>query len=150
MIDLEGALKLEYYKLEQTFDGQIKLMDADGEYEPASAKGVAVAEKKEPLEEVIEKINLLFAGNFTDADRVILYALHEVLKEDKRLRKTARSSNPQIFTESIFPKVFEGVAQDCYVEQTEAYTALFQDRSKYTAIMSALAETLYKEFNARP
>lgn len=150
MIDLEGALKLEYYKLEQTFDGQIKLMDADGEYEPASAKGVAVAEKKEPLEEVIEKINLLFAGNFTDADRVILYALHEVLKEDKRLRKTARSSNPQIFTESIFPKVFEGVAQDCYVEQTEAYTALFQDRSKYTAIMSALAETLYREFNARP
>lgn len=150
MIDLEGALKLEYYKLEQTFDGQIKLLDDGGVYDPPSKKGVAVAEKKEPLEEVIEKINLLFAGNFTEGDRVILYALHEVLRADKKLEKTARASSPQIFTESIFPKVFDGVAQDCYTEHIESYTSLFQDRSKYVAIMSALAETLYREFNTRP
>jgi type I restriction enzyme R subunit len=148
MIDIEGALKLEYYKLEKTFTGTIALDDADGEYDPASSKSTSVPEKKEPLEEVIERINLLFAGNFTDADRVILFALHEVLKEDKKLRKTARSSNPQIFIESIFPKIFEKTAQESYVEQTDAYTSLFQDKSKYTAIMSALAETLYREFNA--
>lgn len=148
MIDIEGALKLEYYKLEKTFTGTIDLDDTDGEYEPASTKSTSVPEKKEPLEEVIERINLLFAGNFTDADRVILFALHEVLKEDKKLRKTARSSNPQIFIESIFPKIFEKTAQESYVEQTDAYTSLFQDKSKYTAIMSALAETLYREFNA--
>ena len=147
MIDLEGALKLEFYKLEQTFKGDIQLLDKLGVYDPASSKGKAVPEAKEPLEEVIEKINLLFGGDFSDADRVILYALHEVLREDKKLRKTARSSNPQIFIESIFPKVFEDVAQECYVEQTEAYTSLFQDRKKYLAVMSVLAETLYKEFN---
>ena len=147
MIDLEGALKLEFYKLEQTFKGEIGLMDQSGVYEPASGKGKAVPEQKEPLEEVIQKINELFAGDFTDADRVMLYALHDRLKDDAKLRKVARTSDPQVFAESIFPKTFDEVAQDSYVEQTEAFTSLFQNKSKYKAIMSALASMLYREFN---
>jgi type I restriction enzyme R subunit len=147
-LDLDGKLKLEYYKLQKTFEGKIKLADEDGEFTPKKGGG-GVPDKKEPLDEVIDRINLLFAGNFTDADRVILFALHEILKEDKKLRKTARSSNPQIFTESIFPKIFAQIAQESYVEQTEAYTALFQDQSKYNAIMVALAEILYREFNKK-
>jgi type I restriction enzyme R subunit len=147
MIDLEGALKLDYYKLQKTFEGKIRLSDNSGTYIPASGKGKGVPEKKEPLEEVIEKINLLFGGNFTDGDRVILFAMHEILKEDKKLRKNARSSNSQIFTESIFPKVFEKIAQESYVDHTEAYTSLFQDKTKYNAVMVALAEILYREFN---
>lgn len=147
MIDLEGALRLEFYKLEQTFKGDISLMDQSGVYEPASGKGKAVPEQKEPLEEVIQKINELFAGDFTDADRVMLYALHDRLKDDAKLRKVARTSDPQVFAESIFPKTFDEVAQDSYVEQTEAFTSLFQNKSKYKAIMSALASMLYREFN---
>lgn len=147
MIDLEGALRLEFYKLEQTFKGDIGLMDQSGVYEPASGKGKAVPEQKEPLEEVIQKINELFAGNFTDADRVLIYALHDRLKGDAKLRKVAQTSDPQVFAESIFPKTFDEVAQDSYVEQTEAFTSLFQNKSKYKAIMSALASMLYREFN---
>ena len=48
---------------------------------------------------------------------------------------------------NIFPKTFDEIAQDSYVEQTEAFTSLFQNKSKYNAIMSALAEVIYKEFN---
>jgi type I restriction enzyme R subunit len=147
MLDLEGALKLEFYKLEQTFKGEIGLDNQSVAYEPTGGKGKAVPEQKEPLEEVIQKINELFAGDFTDADRVILYALHERLKGDEKLRKVARSSDPQVFAESIFPKTFDDVAQDSYVEQTEAFASLFQNKSKYMAIMSALAGILYREFN---
>lgn len=149
MIDLEGALKLEFYKLEETFKGGIELAKAGGEYEPAKGKGKSTPEPKEPLEEVIEKINELFGGNFTDADRVLLYALHDRLVGDAKLRKIAKTSDPQVFAESIFPKTFDEVAQDSYVEQTEAFTTLFQNKSKYNAIMSALAEMLYKEFNKK-
>ena len=147
MLDLEGALKLEFYKLEQTFKGEIGLDNQSVAYEPTGAKGKAVPEQKEPLEEVIQKINELFAGDFTDADRVILYALHERLKGDEKLRKVARTSDPQVFAESIFPKTFDDVAQDSYVEQTEAFASLFQNKSKYKAIMAALASMLYREFN---
>lgn len=147
MIDIESALKLEFYKLEQTFKGGITLDNATGVYEPSKAKGKAVPEQKEPLEEVIDKINQLFTGSFSDADKVLLYTLHDKLKNDKKLGKIAKSSDPQVFVESIFPKSFDTVAQDSYVEQTEAFTSLFQNKSKYNAVMAALAEMLYKEFN---
>lgn len=148
MFDLEGALKLEFYKLENTFKGAIALRDESIAYEPASGKGKAVPEQKEPLEEVIEKINALFTGDYADADRVMTYAMYTQLKGNKRLEKNARSSDAKIFTESIFPKVFDEVAQDSYVEQTEAYASLFRNKSKYNAIMSALASILYREFNS--
>jgi type I restriction enzyme R subunit len=90
----------------------------------------------------------LFNGNFSEADRVILFAMHDKLKDDKKLKKVAKSSNQQIFTESIFPKSFDEVAQDNYVEHTEAYASLFQNKSKYKAMMVSLAEMLYREFNS--
>ena len=147
MIDIESALKLEFYKLEQTFKGGIALDNATGVYEPSKAKGKAVPEQKEPLEEVIDKINQLFTGSFSEADKVLLYTLHDKLKNDKKLGKIAKSSDPQVFVESIFPKSFDTVAQDSYVEQTEAFTSLFENKSKYNAVMAALADMLYKEFN---
>lgn len=73
--------------------------------------------------------------------------MHDKLKDDKKLQKVAKTSNRKIFEENIFPKTFDEVAQDSYVEQTEAYASLFQNRSKYNAMMFALAEILYKEFN---
>lgn len=148
MMDVEGALKLEFYKLEKTFQGDIVLRNEGGEYEPKSAKGAVRPEPKEPLEEVIQKINDLFSGNFSDADRVILYSLHERLRTDKKLQKVAQTSDPQIFTQSIFPAAFDSAAMDGYVEQNEAYTTLFQNKSKYNAMMAALAGMMYREFNA--
>lgn len=146
-LDLDGALKLEFYKLEQTFKGDIKLIDARGEYVPVKGKGKAVPEKKEPLEEVIDKINMLFGGQFTEADKVIITTLHDKLIGDRKLKKNAQTSDLQLFAESIFPKAFDDVAQESYVEQTEAFTSMFEQKAKYSAIMAALAEMLYKEFN---
>ena len=96
---------------------------------------------------MIDKINEMFNGNFTDADRVVLTVLHDKLKADKKLLKIAKTSDPQIFAESIFPKTFDDVAQESYIEQTEAFSSMFQNKSKYKAMMAALAEILYKEFN---
>ena len=79
---------------------------------------------------------------------MILYALHERLRADKKLQKVAKTSDPQVFTQSIFPTAFDTAAMDGYVEQTEAYTSLFQNRSKYNAMMMALAGMMYREFNA--
>ena len=36
-------------------------------------------------------------------------------------------------------------AQDSYIESQETYTSLFEDQSKYNAIMHTLAEMLYRE-----
>lgn len=71
------------------------------------------------------------------------------MKDDIKLRKIAKSSDSQVFAESIFPKTFDEVAQDSYIEQTEAFTSLFENKNKYNAVMAALAEMLYKEFNRK-
>ncbi len=145
MIDLEGKLQLEYYKLQKTFEGAIELEEATGVYQPASAKGAVKPEEKQPLDEIIEKINEQYRGQFTDADRVLVDALRARLLADKKLQAMAQSSGPQIFRESIFPKAFGTAAQDSYMEATDTYTSLFEDQVKYNAIMNALGAIIYRD-----
>ena len=145
MADIEKMLKLEMYKLEKTFDGDISLGEESGVYTPAEPKGASKPESKNPLDEIIERINELYKGNFTDADRVMIGALADKLRGNTKLANMALSSDPQIFAESIFPQAFSDAAQDSYMESQETYSSLFEDRSKYNAIMSTLADILYRE-----
>ena len=64
---------------------------------------------------------------------------------NEKLRNMARTSDPQIFAESIFPKAFNTAAQDSYVESQETYEALFRETAKYNAIMRALCGVIYRE-----
>ncbi|MCD7770264.1 MAG: DEAD/DEAH box helicase family protein, partial [Oscillospiraceae bacterium] len=110
-LDLEGKLQLEFYKLQKTFEGTIALQSDDkGIYEPAKLKSALGQEKDEPLEEIIQKINERYKGNFTDGDRVMLMVLANKLMHNERLASMAKSSAPQIFAESIFPKAYEEAA----------------------------------------
>ena len=145
MANIEKMLKLEMYKLEKTFEGDISLGDESGVYTPAEPKGAVKPEDKDPLDEIIERINEKYKGNFTEADRVMINALAEKLRGNQKLANMAASSDPQIFAESIFPQAFSDAAQDSYMESQETYSSLFEDRSKYNAIMSTLADVLYHE-----
>ena len=148
MIDLEGKLQLEYYKLEKTFEGEIGLDAESGMYKPATSKSVTKPEEKKPLDEVIEKINELYNGTFTDADRVVVDIMRSRLMADAKLTAMAKSSDPQIFRESIFPRVFGTTAQDCYIESQQTFTSMFEDQAKYNAIMHALGALVYREMRA--
>ena len=145
MDNIAKLLTLEMYKLEKTFDGDISLGDESGIYTPAEPKGAGKPEDKDPLDEIIARINEKYKGEFTDADRVMIGALADKLRGDPRLANMAMSSDPQIFAESIFPQAFNIAAQDSYIESQETYTSLFEDQSKYNAIMHTLAEMLYRE-----
>ena len=135
--DLEGKLKLEYYKLQKTFEGNIQLEQLDGEYVPAPQKAAGGKQKKTPLDEILEQINEKYKGQFTDADKVIIDALHQKLKKNQRLLSSAKTTDPVIFTESIFPQIFSATAMENYTESQESYESLFKDKNKYKAIMSA-------------
>lgn len=149
-IDLDGKLRLEYYKLQKTFEGAIKLDEVAGVFEPAEGRNVVGPEKKEPLDEIIEKINEQYKGNFTEADRVMLSALRGKLMSDEKLLAIARTTDPQIFSEVIFPKAFGTAAEESYMESQETYTSLFADQAKYNAIMHALGQIVYRDMRANP
>ncbi|MBQ8373566.1 MAG: hypothetical protein IJX35_04550 [Candidatus Methanomethylophilaceae archaeon] len=58
--------------------------------------------------------------------------------------------NPrQIFRESIFPKIFDNAAQESYIESTETFTSLFENKEKYNAVMNALSEIIYRDIRKR-
>lgn len=145
MIDLEGKLKLEFYKLQKTFEGAIELEKESDAYTPAAAKSSAKSEEEKLLDEIIRKINEQYKGKFTEADKVLLTTLREKLMSDTKLQTMAKTGDPKIFAESIFPKAFHTAAHDSYIESQNAYATLFEDQAKYNAIMHALGSILYRE-----
>ena len=144
--DICDRVKLEYYNLKQTYNGSINLEKEKGVYDPAKLKKpVKMTETKTSLEKVIDKINQQYMGEFTEGDKVVISTLYQKLKNNKKLMKAAQTDGRQIFEKNIFPQQFDNAAQEAYIESTETYTKLFEDATKYRAIMNVLAHDMFDE-----
>lgn len=146
--DLDNRVKLEYYRLEKTYEGAIELEATPGSWKPTQPKRAGgQKDRLSPLDEIIARINEEFFGDFTDADRVMVDTLYSKMQKDARVKKAAKSNDRQVYERSIFPGIFDTTAQEAYMENTEAYEQLFLDAEKYRIIQQALAERLYKELH---
>ena len=58
------------------------------------------------MEEVINKINEQYAGEITEADKVMMSNLHDKLLKDKKLRKAAVNNGQQIDKEILNISIF--------------------------------------------
>lgn len=149
-VDLEDKLRLEFYKLEQTFKGDISLNPTVETFTlenpktlKTSGKGV---DEDELLENIIGKINERFQGIFTDSDRVIVETIYnKCVKDNKKLKMQAKKNDEEVFNQSIFPEIFKQVAQDCYMEQMKAFSKLFEDKAFYESVMESIAKEAYKD-----
>lgn len=146
-VDLTGKLALEHNKLSEAFSGSI-VMESTAEYKTLKGEtggsGGRVEEKKDLLGNIIDKINLMYHGNFTEADRVIVETIYDAMKkEEKKLSKQAKNSDVNMFAQNIFPKVFEKIAQDCYVQQMDAFAKLFEEPSFYGKVMEEMGRAMY-------
>ena len=71
------------------------------------------------------------------------------MRKDADVRKAAQTDDRQVYERSIFPGIFDATAQQSYMENTEAYTQLFQDADKYRSVCLALADKLYRELHKK-
>lgn len=146
--DLDNRVKLEYYRLEKTYEGAIELEGQPGAWKPTNPKKAGgQKDRLSPLDEIIAKINEEFFGEFTDADRVMVDTLYTKMSKDAKVRKAAKSNDRQVYERSIFPGIFDTTAQQAYMENAEAYEQLFLDADKYRTIQLALADRLYRELH---
>lgn len=146
--DLDNRVKLEYYRLEKTYEGAIELEATPGSWKPTQPKRAGgQKDRMSPLDEIIARINEEFFGDFTDADRVMVDTLYTKMRKDAKVKKAAKSNDRQVYERSIFPGIFDTTAQQAYMENTEAYEQLFLDAEKYRIIQQALAERLYRELH---
>ena len=146
-VDLTGKLALEHNKLSESFSGSI-VMEPTVEFKTLRGEkggtGNHVEEKRDLLDNIIDKINIMYQGNFTEADRVIVETIYDAMKkEEKKLTKQAKNSDVNMFAQNIFPKIFEKIAQDCYVQQMDAFAKLFEEPSFYGRVMEEMGRAMY-------
>ena len=98
-----------------------------------------------PFDEIIEKFNEAFAGDITEGDRIVIGNLQKMLEDNTQLVKSAKQDTQQMFMQSIFPKIFGETARRAFKESNETYQSIFTDTQKYMAIMTAMADVLFKE-----
>ncbi len=152
-IDLEEKLKLEFYKLEQTFKGDISL-NPTVEEETLTYKVSISGSKPEDadalLDEILNKINDRVKGVFNEGDRVIVRTIYKrAVKDNKKLEKFAKKNDSEVFEKSIFPDIFKKVAQECYTESIESFTKLFEDKVFYNSVMEEIAREVYKDLRSK-
>lgn len=146
-VDLTGKLALEHNKLSEGFSGSIVLEPTTEDKTLKGEKGGTgkqVEEKRDLLDNIIDKINIMYHGNFTEADRVIVETIYEAMKkEEKKLSKQAKNSDVNMFSQNIFPKIFEKIAQACYVQQMDSFAKLFEEQSFYNRVMEEMGKAMY-------
>ena len=149
-VDLNNKLALINNKLTETFSGTIELKPTEKDKTVNPEKGTQgkkPEEKTDLLANIIEKINIMYAGKFTEADRVIVETIFDRTERmSKKLRRLANNSDAQMFESSIFPKEFDAIAQQCYIEQMDAFAKLFEDAEFYKRVMSEIAKATYLRY----
>jgi type I restriction enzyme R subunit len=150
-VDLSGKLALEQHKMTEVFSGSI-LLEPSGEDKTLKGQKGGVGKKietnKDLLDNIIEKINVMYQGNFSEADRVIVETIYDAMQKEKtKLSKQVKNSDVNMFAKNIFPKIFDKIAQDCYIQQMDSFAKLFEEKSFYDRVMEEMAKAMY--FNLR-
>ena len=151
-VDLDKQIQLINSRIEEGKTQQIVLERGQGGIKGENVKGGGKPdENKDLLSNIIDKVNLMFKGSFSPADRVIVEAIYDKLSTTaakKKLTKQAKNNDPKQFAESIFPEIFERAAQQCYDDSVGAFDRLFQNRELYNSIMTQMADLMYQNYRA--
>lgn len=144
---IDDKVEMRFYKLKKEFEGSLTLEEGGGVLKPSKGgTDVALDKKKDPLQTLIDRFNEAWAGDFTDGDRVVITDLWQRISEMPEVGETIRRDGSQVFEKSLLPKVFDETARQAYVENTEAFTTLFEDAEKYRAMMKTIGKLLVEKF----
>src|SRR5699024_8692794 len=108
-VNVDDKVKLEYYKLQQDFKGEINLVAEDaesGEKEHPQSIDATVkpVEERDSLEEIIQDVNERFPDDFSEGDRVLIETMHNTLKRNvnARMINMAKNNSEEMFEKNLF------------------------------------------------
>ena len=146
--NIEDKIKLEYASLTETFRGAIVLDEKPPVFVPSGSTAPKVPnKKKDTLQSIIDKVNERFSGNFTDSDRVIIEGIYQMFMKDsevKKFQKYAKDNSTEMFVRSLFPDKFRDIVTQCFLDNNESFSKLFNDPDFYQKVQEAMAQELYK------
>ncbi len=145
-IDLSDNLLLEYYKLQESFNGDI-VLEGGVELEPITGEAGAKEKIKDQLSLIIEKMNERFGTQFTQQDKV-LDQMKADFAGDEKLVNAAQSSDKSLFNH-LYKQRFKDVAVNRYEENDGFFMDLFNDENKLKFVMNMMAEVVYNDLRNR-
>ena len=148
--ELEDSVKLEYYKLKQTFSGAIKLQEKAGSYEAPKPKEPSVMEqKKDLLQAVIDQINAQNEYEFSEQDKVMMELISPILFQSKKLQGAAATQNEKVYMDGVFPGEITKAILEASEKSYESFKALLENKEKFDAFKLVLAKYTYEQIKAR-
>lgn len=148
-VNIDDKIRLEFASLKETFSGAITLDKQEVVMKPGNSIGESRKhEKKDTLQNIIEKVNERYSGDFSDSDKVIIEGIFNMFMTDdeiKKYKKLAKDSNPEMFIKSLFPQKFQEIVTRCFMENNDSFQKLFNDPEFYNQVMEQMAKALYKE-----
>ena len=120
-------------------------VDIKGENPKGGAKP---EDNRDLLKNIIDKVNIMYKGQFSEADRVIVESIYDkmMVTSKKKLTKQANNTDEKQFEESIFPQIFDEVARNCYSEQMDSFGKLFENTDFYKNVMTQMAKVMYENY----
>lgn len=148
-VDLDKKVLLLNSRIEQGDTIDITLGEGDPIKGENPKGGIKPTDKRDLLSNIIEKVNLMYQGNFTPEDRVMVEGIYDLLKKtaESRMRRQANNNDENQFIDSIFPKIFNDAAQKCYTSQTDAFRKLFKNQEFYNQIMRQMGHAMYEHYH---
>jgi len=93
-VDLGGDIELEYYRIQKVSSGAISLDGDDTTVSPPTDVGTGNAEEeKEPLSQIIDRLNQQFSTKFDESDRLFLEQVQNDALQADDIRATAQAND---------------------------------------------------------
>lgn len=151
-IDLNRQIMLVNSKISEGETVSIRLGDDQKPIKGENPKaGKPKNDNEDLLSRIIDKVNNMYQGQFSEADRVIVESIYDkmVSTAKKKLTKQANNTDEKQFEESIFPQIFDEVARGCYVEQMDSFAKLFENSDFYRNVMTQMARVMYDNYKKK-
>ena len=150
-IDLNKQIMLVNSKISEGETVSIKLGDGKAMKGENPKAGKPKNDNEDLLSRIIDKVNMMYQGQFSEADRVIVESIYDkmVTTAKKKLAKQANNTDEKQFEESIFPQIFDEVARGCYVEQMDSFAKLFENSDFYRNVMTQMARVMYENYKKK-
>lgn len=156
-VTVDDKVRLEFYKLQEDFKGDIQLVKENGESgiltSPTTINiGVKPEDIWDPLQEIIHRVNERFPDDFTEGDKVILETLYKSFRDepDPKIVNMAKNNSAEMFEQNLFKDIFQDKVMEEYAQNQASFGKLVgADENYYNIVYSLLARDLYKWFRSQ-
>lgn len=140
-INIDDKVILEYYKLEKSFEGQIKLDQSPEGIFGIEGGLVGKEKKKDPLSIIIQNINQKFGTAFTEADKILMQMCNDMVNNE-RLHEFGKNNNIDTFR-YMYNDKFDDMILDRSEQNNNFFNQLASDKNFRDSVMEALLPIVF-------